>query len=182
MKTPKERQKQESDELDGEDPSTFKQALSVEVGSHLWRSHFWNDRLPPRWQQMMIVCASQGMSENETMVNMQVTEPCWLRWKDKSGEFKELLGLCRAISLAWFEAKARENLGNPNFRDKLWAMLVTSRYGDPMKLMAQQDPGWKEVRSTGKKLPNTDDARLDHLFSGGTGFPDEPDLRKQRST
>jgi hypothetical protein len=167
--------KLEKDDLGGIPPSPepeWVDALTIPDGRN-WRQFFWHETLPPKWQGAMIACAAQGMSEVETMVNMQVTEPCWLRWEKKSAEFREVRALCKNISQAWFEAKARANLENPYFKEKLWAMIVTARFDDPLQLRAPKESFRAREAAVVKEVPFVDESLLDHLLDGGDGTGDK---------
>ncbi len=173
----------EKDDLGGNPAPDWQQSITVPDGRN-WRSYFWHETLPPKWQGAMIACAAQGMSETETMVNMQVTETCWLLWQKKSAEFNEVRRLCMNISQAWWEAKARSNLDNPYFKEKMWAMIVTARFDDPLGLHSTKSFHARaaELEKGTKATPLVDDARLEHLFNGGDGMYDEKKPEKKKKT
>ncbi len=175
--------KKEKDGLKAEnEPGVeWKQAVAVTPGQN-WRRHFYHDTLPPGWQGAMVAAAAEGLSENETMVSMRVTESCWLRWKENSKEFQELLTLCNNIAQAWFEKTARENINNPYFKDKLWAMIVTARFGDPLQLKSSGPSFHERIKDAAAPVPLVDDARLEHLFNGGDGMYDEKKPEKKKKT
>ena len=102
-------------------------------------------------------------------------------------EFSEALTRARALSLLWWEEKAKKNVDNPKFNSSLWKMMVGSQhreeYGEMKRALEVSGPNGApiEVKSTVVKAESLDeDARealryvLDAVENGYTETDDEP--------
>ena len=82
----------------------------------------------------IIECAKDGMSIEETCVELEITTETWYDWSDKDSErfkqeFSDTIKRHKELCHAWWLSEGRKSLRDPKFSFTGWYMNMKNRFG-----------------------------------------------------
>lgn len=86
----------------------------------------------PLMCDQVIECGKQGMSIEETCVELDISDDSWYRWSDEESghkEFCESIKRHKALCYAWWMKEGRTQLQNTKFSFTGWYMNMKNRFG-----------------------------------------------------
>ena len=82
--------------------------------------------------EKVIECGKQGMSIEETCVEVGISDDSWYRWSSEEAghpEFSEAIKEHKSLCHAWWLKHGRTQLENQKFSATLWYMNMKNRFG-----------------------------------------------------
>lgn len=84
---------------------------------------------PEKWEKIVDSLYSQGASDVEIRVELDICHQTWDRLLKEDTEFAETIKKARQKCNAWWERKGRTELENDKFSSTLWYMNMKNRFG-----------------------------------------------------
>ena len=94
---------------------------------------------PSNWKDEVLALASQGASDVEIRVFLDICHETWQRMIDEDREFSETIKKAHDHCRLWWEKSGRLNLENKEFSPTLWYMNMKNRFGWADKQEVKQE-------------------------------------------
>jgi len=82
----------------------------------------------PEYCEKVIEVGKDGGSITAMALACDVSKQTVHDWAERIPEFSDALTRARALSLLWWETKAKDNVDNAKFNSSLWKMMVGSQH------------------------------------------------------
>lgn len=114
----------------------------------------------------------QGYSITEVRAHFDINYNLWSKWYRGWPDFRDIVERFQTLAEAFWLKFGKDNLGNKFFNSGLYSTCMFMRFKHARHIEKYlEDTGNKEDTEA---LGRAEDARLDDLFSGGTGNIEPP--------
>lgn len=82
----------------------------------------------PNWPQLVLDAYGEGKSDLAVCKILGISRKKFMDAYSRNNSFRELVDYGRELSEAWWEDKARENIGNKNFNTNLYKAYMQQKF------------------------------------------------------
>lgn len=105
------------------------------------------DDMPKGWEDIAIEMAEAGGTVPEITAHFNISKKVHYRMIEQYDDYREIIELCKAISLAYFVGEMRDNLNNRNWNNSSFNTLMRSLYNFDKDEKPKDPKGGKDEQS-----------------------------------